>query len=148
MIAGAFAFVPVEQASTVHTSSGNSAIQEAVTTLTTATDQDILVTCPATSSGCHILEVYVNSTVATVVFATIDAVINGVAITTLIDNADLTVGAAATALLPEVGGLSIGPGDTLEFITTDGGTGDTARYTLRIIAEVGNGVAMTGVGQA
>ena len=60
MIAGAFAFMPVQEASTVHTTSGNSAIQELVSEITGAVaDEDILLTCPATSSGCHILEVFV-----------------------------------------------------------------------------------------
>ena len=149
MVAGIFAFMPVEQASTVHSTSGLSAIIESVTTLTTATDQDILITCPATSTGCHILEVYIVETVGggAATFATIDGTIGGAAIVALIDNADLAVN-GATALLPELGGLSLGPGDTIELITTDGTTDDGARYQARIIAEIGNGVAMTGVGQA
>ena len=149
MVAGIFAFMPVEQASTVHSTSGLSAIVESVTTATTAADQDILITCPTTSTGCHILEIYINESVGggAVTFATIDATINGVAIVTLVDNADLAVD-GATALLPEAGGITLGPGDTIELITTDGATNDGARYTARIIAEVGNGVTMTGVGQA
>ena len=150
MVAGIFAFMPVEQASTVHTTSGLSAIVESVTTATTAADQDILITCPTTSTGCHILEVYINESTGTGVgvrIDTIDATINGVAIAALIDNADLVVD-GTTALLPELGGLSLGPGDTIELITSDGNTDNAARYTARIIAEIGNGVAMTGVGQA
>jgi hypothetical protein len=149
MIAGAFAFMPVQEASTVHTTSGNSAIQELVSEITGSTaDEDILLTCPATSSGCHILEVFVQNTVAQdVVFDTINGNINGVAVAGIVNPADLTV-SNAVALMPEIGGFSMGPGDTLEFQTVDGTTHADSRYSLRVIAEVGNGIAMTAVGQA
>jgi hypothetical protein len=139
MIAGIFAFVPVEQASTVHTSSGNSAIQEHVTTVTTANGDDVIITCPALSSGCHILEVYVTESAGTAaVITTIDAAIDGVVIAGIINNADTAIN-AATALLPELGGFALGPGDTFTLQMTD----SAARVVVRVIAEVGNGIALT-----
>ena len=142
MVAGMFAFMPVEQASTVHTTSGNSAIQEVVSVVPAAADNDIRITCPETASGCHILEIYIQETASQAVrIDTISAEINGIAIATLVDNADLTVN-NAVALLPEAGGIALGPGDFIELNTDAGATSNTSVYTARIIAEVGNGVAM------
>jgi len=55
MVAGIFAFMPIEQASTVHTTISR------IATLTedkTVDGADFTITCPAASNGCRILDVY------------------------------------------------------------------------------------------
>lgn len=137
VIATIFAFAPVMEASTVHTTiqANTIRISEDVDNFTTV-DRDIIFTCPAASDGCRILEVWIdeNSNNALQI-DTVDANINGQAVTGAIDLIpDFTVTNTA-ALVPQVGGIAMGGGDTITLIVNDGATGSTD-YTVIVIAEV------------
>lgn len=150
LVAGMFALMPVDKAGTVHTGiQANTARMVSVdSALSTAADQDIRITCPATStSGCRILELYVEETTgsgAGVRIDQIDAVINLDPIANMVDiNPDLVID-GARALVGQAGGIAVGPGDTLTLVTNDGATDNAARYQFRVIVEVeGNTTVQT-----
>ena len=135
IVAGIFAFMPIDEARTVHTTIQASTVQISVTdsTTTNGVDEDILITCPTTSDGCQILEVYVEETASqNVIFDAIDATINGDAIADMVDiNPDNTIN-GARELIGQAGGIAFGPGDIISLETT-GATSDTAVYTVRVI---------------
>jgi len=60
LIAGIFSFIPVEKATAVHgIVLANTLRQSEATFTATSADNDIVITCPSTSNGCHILDLYV-----------------------------------------------------------------------------------------
>ncbi|MCH7647030.1 MAG: hypothetical protein IIA83_00265 [Thaumarchaeota archaeon] len=97
MIAGAFAFMPVQEASTVHTTGITQGTTSTTTTFTPTgtTTGDLVFTCGA-DSGCVIQEIYVStSNSATLTVADLDITVNGVIVqiddTTLIVGTDTTI---------------------------------------------------------
>lgn len=136
LVAGIFAFMPIQQATTVHTTIQASTVQLVDSELTSANtaDQDIVITCPVTSDGCQILEVYVEETTGNdVVFDAIDATIDGDAIADMVDiNPDNTIN-GARELIAQAGGIALGNGDSISLETVDGSTSDAARYTVKVI---------------
>ena len=59
VVAGFFAFVPIDNASSVHTTiMANTVRIDEIIVAATAADQDLTITCPTTSDGCRILEIY------------------------------------------------------------------------------------------
>lgn len=149
LIAGFFAFMPIEKAATVHSVIIANAIRMVTvdSATSTAQDQDMRITCPTTSSsGCRILEVYVEETVAGgtgVRVDSIDANVAGDPIATLVDiNPDNTIN-DARELIPEAGGIAIGSGDTITLVTNDGATDNASRYQFRVIAEVEGNTTVT-----
>ena len=61
MIAGAFAFMPVQEASTVHTQLQETSTNYVTVSATSTTDSDdFLITCPAANDACRILEIYLD----------------------------------------------------------------------------------------
>lgn len=140
LVAGMFVFMPVDKASTVHTVIQANTIRmvSVDSAQSTAADQNMRITCPATAlSGCRILEVYVDETTNNQVqLDQIDGIINGDAIANLIDiNPDQNI-QNARALVAPIGGVAIGPSDTLTIVTDDANTVDAARYNFRVIAQV------------
>ena len=65
LVAGIFALVPIDQASTVHTTilEGSTNLVEVALT-STGDDGDFVVTCPTTSDACKILEVFLENDIA------------------------------------------------------------------------------------
>ena len=64
IIAGMFAFMPVQEASTVHPIIQESSINLVTVTSTSATvgaDDAFLISCPSGSDGCRILEIYLDN---------------------------------------------------------------------------------------
>jgi len=59
-VAGILAYLPIERASTIHSSiqSNSARLSEDLVSLIVP-DTDLIIECPAASSGCHILEVFV-----------------------------------------------------------------------------------------
>lgn len=136
--AGFFAFSPIEQASSVHTTilAGSTDISETLNESDTAGD-DFTITCPAASDGCHILDVYLTdpgvdqgNTDAGVVTLTV----NGVALqlsadaTAAFDNGAAVVGG--------VSGVALGNGDSILIAMAPGGENNP---TLIVIATVEGG---------
>ena len=139
VIAGVFAFMPVQEASTVHTQ-----IFETTTNLVQVSAQntlasgDFTITCPATSDSCKILEVFLDDDIA-------GQTVDPGAATLDIDGAGGEAGfvvagdtgAATTAdeviALTGIANLAMGPGAilTIEMTPTAG-----TDYTLTVIAEV------------
>src|SRR3989338_4282102 len=139
MIAVIFAFMPVEQASTVHTT-----ILENTSTLVTVSEQNLLasgdftITCPAAADACIVKEIFLDDDVA-------DQTVNPVAATYDIDGAGAeaafdiaadtgaaTVGDAVIALT-NVANFAMGPSGVLRIEMTPSGGTD---YTLTVIAEI------------
>jgi hypothetical protein len=145
MIAGIFAFMPVQEASTVHTT-----IQQATTHLVdtdveqTANNDNFLITCPATSDGCIINEIIAfddttggSGEVDTIFLGLVDA--NITATSFQLAAAGDNVGPAATdtlLVLTGVSGLAIGAGDTVCVNMTGTFTDAGDNYGLNIIATV------------
>jgi len=135
LVAGMFAFMPVEQASTVHTIIQASTTQISVQTSqkTAGTGEDFTITCPTTSAGCRILEVYLDDDDADADDADAD-VINvvrdgeNVQLAADVDNAAVD---NITVLLNGLSGVAMAAGDTITIPIT----GDSSDYTLTVIAE-------------
>ena len=134
--AGVFAFAPIENASTVHTQIfANSAhiSEDSAAIVGGAAGEDITITCPAVSNGCHILEVYVRENDgggASMNLDAANAVIEGIAYEIAGDlNIDLDEGAQA---VPTVSGVAIGAGDTLTIDVS----GASNTYSVHVIASV------------
>lgn len=140
VIAGVFAFMPVQEASTVHTQ-----IFETTTNLVevsatgTVDDDDFEITCPTTSDACKILEVFLDDDIAGQLVdpgpATLD--IDGAGgedpFVVAADTGAQTVGNEVIALTG-VSNLAMGPGDILRIEVNSDGNGFD--YTLTVIAEV------------
>ena len=59
LFAGIFAFIPINDATTVHTlvMANTQRIDEIILATTTDANDDLVITCPAASDGCRILEI-------------------------------------------------------------------------------------------
>ena len=132
MVAGAFAFMPIENASTVHDIvMANTLRIDTLTATDTGAGTDLVITCPEESDACRILEVYFEENSAdTIVLGALNAVING---DTYVIQADL--GTTIDSEREAVAGLSgttFGGGDTLTVVIT----GDSDDYNAVIFIEV------------
>lgn len=141
VIAAIFALMPIDQASTVHTTIQANTIRLSsdIDTFTTV-DRDIIITCPTASNGCHILEIYIDEGSNNVLqIDTVDASINSQIITTVID-IDPNFSVQNTGkLVQQVGGIALSGGDTITLIVNDGASGSTD-YTVITIAQVEGGL--------
>jgi len=136
MVAGMFAFMPVEQASTVHTTIQASTTQISVQTSqkTAGTGEDFTITCPTGSAGCRILEVYLDDDdLAGGRDADVDVinVVRGGENVQLAADVDNAVVDDVTVLLNGLSGVAMAADDTITIPIT--GTSDD--YTLTVIAE-------------
>ena len=137
IVGGIFALMPVQEATTTHNQIFANTVKLvdteflAVNTL----DQDIRITCPATSDGCRILEVYLTETanVGNAEFDDIDLVIDGTTIANAIDIIPDDQADGVTILITEAAGLTLGNGDSMTIDSDAGNTDDNARYTIKII---------------
>jgi len=140
VVAGVFAFVPIDNASTVHTTiMANNLRLDEITVAATAADQDLTITCPNASDGCRILEIYfrendgVAGAGADIDLGAYTATINGVA---SVVQTDLNTQVSETQ--QAVGGVSgavIGGGDTL-VVDIEAATSESATYSAVIFIEV------------
>ena len=136
VVAGVFAFAPIENASTVHTQIfANSAhiSEDSASVVAGAAGEDITITCPTVSNGCHILDIYVRENDGTGNSMNIDtanAVIDNIIYEIAADlNIDLNEGAQA---VPTVSGVAIGAADTLTIAIS----GTSTTYSVHVIASV------------
>ena len=136
VVAGVFAFAPIENASTVHTQIfANSAhiSEDSASVVAGAAGEDITVTCPTNSNGCHILDIYIRENDGignSMNLDTANAVIDDVVYEIALDlNIDLNEGAQA---VPTVSGVAIGAGDTLTIAVS----GTSTTYSVHVIASV------------
>ena len=144
MIAGIFAFMPVEQASTVHTTiqeTGTNYVE--VTATGTVNDDDFLITCPTTSDACRIQEIFLDDDTTNDTIDPGNAVLAIDGEAAFVSAAD--TGAAAqqntVVALTGVSGTTLGPGDTMRIEVTSSGT--EFDYTLRVLAEVESNETIT-----
>jgi len=148
VVAGVFAFVPIENASTVHTTimENTQRIDEIVVSTVTV-DEDLTITCPPTSDGCRILEIYFGETEAgadDVDLGAVNAVINTVAAVILADlNTQVNNSLEAIA---GVSGITFGGGDTITIVTVDGNTESDAYNAVIFIQTEGNTAATAAFG--
>jgi len=134
LFSGVFAFIPINEATTVHTLIfANSARLSEDSASTTTAGDDITITCPANSNGCHILEVYVRENdgdADTADFDAANAIIDTITYTISNDlGLDLNNGGQP---LPTVSGVAIGAGDTITIAVS----GDSDSYSVHVIATV------------
>ena len=137
VVAGVFAFAPIENASTVHTQIfANSAhiSEDSASVVAGAAGLDITVTCPTDSNGCHILDIYIRENDegggGSMNLDTANAVIDNIIYEIADDlNIDLNEGAQA---VPTVSGVAIGAGDTLTIDVS----GTSTTYSVHVIASV------------
>ena len=142
VIAGVFAFVPVEQASTVHTTILEGSMNlVTVTATSTANDDDFIITCPSTSDACLIKEIYVDDDLsgsggidpgpATI---DIDGLGTGEAAFTIASDTGAESADLVVIALSGVANLALGPDAVLRIEMTMAGNGFP--YTITVIAEV------------
>ena len=134
LVAGIFAFMPIDEAITVHTTiqSSTTKIVSSTSASTAADDRDITITCPAGSDGCQILEVFITTTGDNTVLVNVDVNIGGTAVANLIDiNPDDNVAAGTVGNVTELGGFAMASGDSVTLDAAGGGAGD--RYTVTVI---------------
>jgi len=137
LVAGIFAFMPIEEASTVHTT-----IQANTSQISVVTDQSVVantasdfrVTCGAGSAGCRILDIYLDnddSTAEPVDAGIITLVLNGESIQLAADAGNLTQDSQSTVALNGVAGVTMTAEDTI--LVTVAGTSDD--FNITVIAE-------------
>ncbi len=137
LVAGIFAFMPIEEVATVHDTLQSNTLQfSVVSTQSTAVDaaEDFRITCGAGSAGCRILDVYLDdddTTAETLDAGVITLVMNGESIQLAADGANITITSQATFALNGVAGVSMIAGDTI--LVTTAGTSDD--FTLTVISE-------------
>ena len=146
MIAGAFAFIPIDNASSVHTTimANTQRIDEIIVPFV-AVDFDLVITCPTTSDGCRILEIYfrendlVVGAGGDVDLGAVTAIINTVAATV---QADLnTQVSESNEAIAGVSGITIGGSDTLRIVVVDGSSESTSYSAVIFIQTEGNTAA-------
>ena len=138
MVAGMFAFAPVEQASTVHTT-GITQGTTTVSSSTTGAEGTVTLTCGATSA-CVIQEIFITDEDAQAqVLTDVDLSINGdtIALTSCVTDAlgaDVTV----ALLLSDFAGLQGTSGDTIPVsageVLTLTITGASDNFTVEVIS--------------
>ena len=136
MVAGIFAFIPVEQASTVHTTGTTQGTTSTTTTGAFATAGDLVFTCGALS-GCVIQEIYINSDgTAASVLSTVILTNGGTGAIQLAANVpDIVAVAATTITIVESGAGTVTPivipaGDSIAIAAADGVNGDVTVTTV------------------
>jgi len=115
MVAGIFAFMPVEQASTVHTTGTTQGAVTTTTTFTAASTGDIIWTC-GSAGGCVVQDIYLTSDGTTILALTTLVVTTDAETLTVDGNAPDLATTGVTALVS--GGEQLQPivipaGDTL-----------------------------------
>jgi len=139
VVAGIFAFMPIDQASTVHTTIQDTTTQlvEVVSAEATVDNDEFEITCPATSTACIIKEVFLDNEDINqaVTVNDIDASIDGSTLFQVVAAADNpNVAAATTAVLAGIGEFAMGSGDVVTIHTT--GEANDESYSIRVIALV------------
>jgi len=137
MVAGMFAFIPVEQASTVHTTGTTQGTSSVTTTGAFATAGDLVFTCGA-DSACVIQEIYLNSDgTAASVLSTLTLNNGGTGFLQLATTVDDIVAVAATTIniVEDANGMDGTPivipaGDSLAIAAADGVNGDVTVTTV------------------
>ena len=143
VIAGVFAFMPVQEASTVHTTilEGSMNLVQ-VSAASTIINDDFLITCPATSDGCLIKEIYlddddladVGGVNPGIAIYDIDGTAGAEAAFTIAADTGVATGDGLVVALTGVANIAMGPSAELRIEMAAGGAGFP--YTLTVIAEV------------
>ena len=147
IVAAVFAFIPVNDAATVHTVvMANTMRMDEINLFTLVEDEDLVITCPATSDGCRILELYLQEDGAgDIELGALTATITDVdgVDTAFIIQIDVgTVIDGASEAIAGISGSVFGPGDTLELEIVDADS-DSADYNAVIFIEVEGNTSAT-----
>ena len=123
VIAGVFAFMPIENASSVHTTimENTQRIDEILITTVTA-DDDLRIFCPTASDACRILEIYFEDTDLDTDLITLGALtgtINSIAGVGIVANLGTTINDGMQAVAG-VSGVTFGGGDNIRIAIADG----------------------------
>jgi len=141
LFSGIFAFIPINEASTVHTViMSNTQRIDTIVLATVVQNEDLVITCPAASDGCRILEIYIQDADLdgdTVTLGALNGNINDVA--GVVIQADLgTIIDNSMEAVAGVSGVTFGGTDTITIVIT----GDSDDYNAVIFIQVeGNTVA-------
>ena len=139
--------MPIENASSVHTTimENTQRIDEILVSFATVED-DLVITCPAASDGCRILEIYFqeNDLVAgagrDVDLGAVTGTINGVAGVVIQADLNTQIDESMQAIAG-VSGITFGGGDTITIVVEDAGTDSTAYNAVIFIQTEGNTAA-------
>jgi len=147
LVAGMFAFMPVQQASTVHTTVQANTAQFSIQTANgnaAGAGETITITCPAASDGCTILDLIIfnDDNANTLVLDTVVVTFN--ALTGTPSTADLLAGTTVIAINTveyeaTSSGLTLAGGDVIVITPTAGST--STLWQVQVIAEIEGGVA-------
>ena len=145
VVAGVFAFMPIENASTVHTTimENTQRIDEIAVPFNTV-DDDLVITCPAASDGCRILEIFFHETTAgaaEIDLGVVNATINGARTAVIVADLNTQVNDSMEAVAG-VSGITIGGGDILR-IEVVGASSASAAYNATVFIQTEGNTAAT-----
>ena len=142
VVAGVFAFVPIDNASSVHTTiMENTQRIDEIAVPFVGVDDDLVITCPTVSDGCRILEIYFQETsAADVDLGAVNAVINGARISVIQADLNTQVDESMQAIAG-VSGVTIGGADTLTIVVVDASSASLAYNATIFIQTEGNTAA-------
>ena len=130
MIAGAFAFMPVQEASTVHTTGITVGATTTTTTVAFATAGDLVFNCGA-DSGCVIQEIYLTGDgTTTSVLTSVTLTTSGGAIVLAANIDDIAADTTTESVVDQASGAGTGfpivipAGDSIAIAAADGANGD------------------------
>ena len=151
VVAGLFAFIPVQEAATVHTVvMANTMRIDEIIVATTAVDLDLVITCPADSDGCKILELYMRENDAAgnnlgdIDLGALNGNINSVATTIQLDLG--TQVSEAQEAIAGLSGTTFGGSDTITVVVEDG-TSESDTFSAVIFIEVEGNQSATAIFQ-
>jgi len=142
LFSGVFAFIPINEAATVHTivMANTQRIAEIILPTGGNAGEDLRITCPAGSGGCRILEIYIQDAdigADTVILGALTGNINNVAEVEIQANLNTIIDDGMEAVAG-VSGVTFGGGDTVTIAIT--GTSDDYNAVIFIQVE-GNTIA-------
>ena len=145
VVAGVFAFMPIENATSVHTTimENTQRIDEIILPTDGVAGEDLIITCPTTSDGCRILEIYFQETDNDptgdqIDLGAVNAVINDARTAVIVADLNTQVNQTMQAIAG-VSGVTFGGADTLTIVIT----GASTAYNATIFIQTEGNTAAT-----
>jgi len=151
VLAGFFAFVPIDNASSVHTTiMANTQRIDEIAVPFVGVGLDLVITCPTTSDGCRILEIYFQETdnVPTgddIDLGAVNAVINSARTSVILADLNTQVNQTMQAIAG-VSGVTFGGADILTIVVVDANS-ESAAYNATIFIQTEGNTAATAIFQ-
>ena len=149
VVAGVFAFIPIDNATSVHTTiMENTQRIDEIAVPFVGVDDDLIITCPAASDGCRILEIFfLESTAgaAEIDLGIVNATINGARTAVIVADLNTQVNDSMEAIAG-VSGITIGGGDILRIEVVGASSASTA-YNATVFIQTEGNTAATAVFQ-